>query len=376
MNEPNPHLVFVWDNFGPLHVDRVAATQNLLADRGRVTGVQMHSRSDTYGWDETAEVSSCRVETLFPQTKVKSVSELRIALASISKLLKIKATHVFLCHYDRLGTFLTACALRLLGVKVYVMGCPKFDDRPRTASREFIKQVALLPYQGALVGSSATEKFLRFLGFKYRKIVGGYNTVSVDRICQNASVTQLPFSDRDFIIVARLVEKKNHANIFRAFSRYISTSNDYQRCLHLCGDGPEEHSLRLLSAELGIEDRVVFHGFLQSDETSKIMSNSAALILVSNEEQFGNVVPEALALSLPIILSDVCGARYELLQQSVNGWFVEADNIDAIAWAMRETVACEAKWTMLREGANAMASKGDCARFAEGVERLIGDYRE
>jgi len=316
------------------------------------------------------------VETLFPETKVKSVSELRIALASISKLRTIKATHVFLCHYERLGTFLSACALRLLGIKVYVMGCPKFDDRPRTAGREFLKQAALLPYQGALAGSSQTERFFRFLGFKRRKIVLGYNTVSLERIRRHASPLDLSLSDRDLIVVARLIEKKNHARIIKAFSKYISVSGDGRRNLHLCGDGPEEDDLKLLAVELGIANRVIFHGFLQSDKVSNLMSRSAALILVSTEEQFGNVVPEALALSLPIILSDVCGARYELLRQSVNGWVVEADNVDAISWAMLETVACESRWALLRQGANAMAPKGDSARFAEGVERLIGENVE
>jgi len=102
-----------------------------------------------------------------------------------------------------------------------------------------------------------------------------------------------------------------------------------------------------------------------------ILARAAALVLVSREEQFGNVVPEALALGIPLLLSDACGARYELLRSGVNGYLVEPENVAGIADAMGRIVSSRAAWEQLRENARALAPLGDVSRFAEAVRRLV-----
>jgi hypothetical protein len=56
----------------------------------------------------------------------------------------------FLCHYQDPAIFLLAISLRLLGRRVYTMGCSKFDDYTRKLSRELIKSLMYLPYNGAI----------------------------------------------------------------------------------------------------------------------------------------------------------------------------------------------------------------------------------
>jgi glycosyltransferase involved in cell wall biosynthesis len=183
---------------------------------------------------------------------------------------------------------------------------------------------------------------------------------------------EIPFAERDFLIIARLVEKKNLVVAIEAFAKYLAAHPNSRRQLRICGDGPLEGALRHLTERLGVSHRVVFHGFLQSEEVAKLLVQAVAMLLVSTEEQFGNVVAEALALDVPLILSDVCGARYELLRTGENGFLIEPDNILGLAYYMGVISDDESLWQRLRRGATALAPLGDVARFAKGVEALIG----
>jgi glycosyltransferase involved in cell wall biosynthesis len=231
------------------------------------------------------------------------------------------------------------------------------------------------------VGSDKTREFLAFLGRRGMPMELGYNTVSVDRIrslarrggtsSAEADEAEAAFDARDFVILARLVPKKNLATSLSAYALYRLQNPASGRKLRICGDGPLEGELRAQARALGVEQDVVFHGFLQSEQMAPLLARAAALLLVSREEQFGNVVPEALALGIPLILSDACGARYELLRSGVNGYLVEPDNVAGIADAMWRVVATYDGWQRLREQAHALAHLGDVSRFAEAAQRLV-----
>lgn len=363
-------VAFVWNNFGPLHVDRITAVAARLEAHGRVTAVQYEASNAVYSWKTTSQFAFESV-TLEPLGERPPLRGMALARRLIPALMRIRADVVFLCHYEAWPTFVASIILRLAGRRVFAMGCPKFDDRPRAAWREALKSLAIAPYQGALVGSSETREFFAFLGMRGRPFALGYNTVSNARIRRLAGAVDVTFESRDFIMAARLVPKKNIATALEAFALYRGMNPSDGRRLHICGDGPLEAELRRQASDLGLDDRVVFHGFMQSEQLAPLLARAAALLLVSVEEQFGNVVPEALALGVPVILSDVCGARYELLSSGVNGWLVEANNPQGIAVAMQATVASEADWSRLSQGASERAELGDVARFADGVEALL-----
>lgn len=366
-----PVLAMVWDNYGPLHHDRLKACHEAFYNAD-VVGIEITSSSDTYSWIASAR-DSFRKLTLFRDRNFSETSDFAMAWAAFFSLLRIRATHVFLCHYQRIGTFALAIALRLLGRRVYVMGCPKFDDRPRNARKEFLKQVFLAPYHGALVGSSPTKAYFEFLGFERRRIALGYNSVSIDRLRAGTDQrTPVPtYNDRHFTIVARLVKKKNIGLALEAFSLYRAKNHACDRILRIFGDGPMDVELRGQADLLGITPYVSWEGFQQSEQISQALHSSVALILPSTEEQFGNVVPEALALGVPLLTSDVCGARYDLLRSAVNGFMFESDNPNGLAYYMALLGGDEELWANLHRGALLYAHRGDVAEFVRGIEALV-----
>lgn len=77
--------------------------------------------------------------------------------------------------------------------------------------------------------------------------------------------------------------------------------------LHVLGGGAESSVWRAMSEELGISDRVVWHGMLPRDEAVNAMSQCDVLVHTSLKEATGTVTMEALGLGLPVICHDACG---------------------------------------------------------------------
>jgi len=94
------------------------------------------------------------------------------------------------------------------------------------------------------------------------------------------------------------------------------------------------------------------------------------LILPSTEEQFGQVVPEALAMGLPIIISANCGARDELVRTGVNGFVVESDNAEGMASFMLLLATDEALWRRMCIATARFMPHGDVTEFTNGVAKL------
>ncbi len=362
---PSP-LIFLWDNFGPLHADRCEAVAATGSD---VTGLEVHGRSRTYDWTPETGPGFNKV-TLFPQTHNRGWK----LLHALIKFRRKQGRAVwFLCHYDWPEIFAFAIWLRLRGDKVFTMGCSKFDDISRRSGREWLKTMFFLPYQGAIGSGIRSRDYFRFMGIRKDRVAGEYNTVSQDRIRKlsgaPAAPEGLPHEQRHFTIVARLVPKKNLFMALEAYALYAQNC-EQRRSLHICGNGPLDNDLKARATELGISDHTVFHGFVQTAEIARLFGSTLALILPSIEEQFGNVVPEAQAMGLPIIISDNCGARDLLVRSGVNGFIIEPDNPQGVAFFMKVLSENQSLWRQMCDEANKRAPMGDVAAFATGVKFL------
>ena len=361
-------LVFLWDNFGPYHMDRVEAVCRQL--RCPVIGIELSPKSDTYDWASRPSEGFER-RTIFADAKPRTlVRQVREILASLPNP---RDSCFFLCHYEDPVVFMVAVILRLRGGRVIMMNNSKFDDKRRGVWKEFWKSLFVLPYHGALSSGLRSKAYWQFLGLKPDTVQGEYNTVSLSRIRRQAGVPPAPngpdFPDRHFTSIARLVPKKNLSTLLSAYALYREIVHN-PRPLHLCGSGPEEASLRREAAGLGLSDYVIFRGWLQDYQVSHTLGHTLALLLPSIEEQFGNVVIEAQALGLPVILSDNCGARDLLVRSAVNGFVVEPDNPRGLAYFMSLLCEDETLWRRMCDEASTAAPKGDVQRFVEGVETL------
>jgi glycosyltransferase involved in cell wall biosynthesis len=366
-------LVFVWDNFGPMHVDRCEAVAKHFRSRRYVVGIELVGASATYNWEPTVS-DSFRKVTLFPSGYPRSLQVLRLTWAIVRCCLSFGRAEVFLCNYEKPSIWLCAVALRVLGRRVFVMNNSKFNDKRRRRYRELAKVLALAPYNGAMTSGGLGKSYLRFLGVPESKIAYGYNSMSIARIQRLSGAVPapagVPFSARHFSIVARFVPKKNLALALQAYKQY-SDLVERPRPLHVAGYGPLEADLRDRVAELGLTNDVIFCGALQIDEVSKLLATTLALILPSIEEQFGNVVIEAQAMGVPVVISDACGAWEQFVHSGINGFVSEADNSVGFAYFMSILSEDEMVWKRMCTKALQSATAGDVDRFTRGVQFLL-----
>ncbi len=368
-----PTVALVWGQFGPYHRDRCEALTAHLQGRYRVVGIEIASHSDlSYDWSDVGGDFSR--ETLYPGKSWHQTTRWQRLKALVKALGRHGEGPVFLCHYDQFEIFLTACWLRLKGRKVFGLHDSKFDDRPRSLWRELIKAALYLPYNGALASGARAKDYLRFLGLAPSRVALGYDTLSLDRVRRLAGVPSAPegapFAARQFLVIARFVEKKNLALALAAYDLYRQSAAA-PRSLVMIGSGPLESELQAEVARRNLAG-VRFTGFLQEKAIAEFLGQGLALVLPSTEEQWGLVINEALAMGLPILCSDNVGARDDLVRIGVNGYVVEPDNAKGLAHLMDRIATDEAEWRRLCQGSNALAPRADVARFADAVATLIG----
>jgi glycosyltransferase involved in cell wall biosynthesis len=368
LSSVNRTIAFVWENFGPLHVDRCEAVMR----RGfEVIGIEFVDQSVVYGW--VPPPTKFRKITLFQSQIDKEVREASLFRALAATCLRSGAKQIFFCHYEKPAVFLSALAMRGLGRRVYTMNDSKFDDYPRELWREMLKRQFFRPYHGCLAASNRTQDYIRFLGIRSERIARGYDTISTRRMraqLGEGSSIEVPFDQRHFTIVARLVEKKNLKMALQAYRAYVS-QNAHPRRLVICGSGPLESELKAQVAALSLDPLVTFTGFIQTAEVGRILSSTLALILPSTEEQFGQVILEAIAMGVPVLVSEACGARDELVRTGINGFVFEPDNPEGLAWFMSMLARDQNLWLQMAGATERFVPLCDVEGFADGVERLI-----
>jgi 1,2-diacylglycerol 3-alpha-glucosyltransferase len=127
--------------------------------------------------------------------------------------------------------------------------------------------------------------------------------------------------------VGRLEEEKHVDWVLRALPAALKKA-DFQ--LLVVGIGNLEPELRELARKLGIQDSVVFGGFIPNHQLPGIYRNSHAFVIAGTAETQSIVVLEAMACGLPIIAVRAL-ALPELCQDGVNGFLFEPEAIDQLS---------------------------------------------
>ncbi len=367
-------LVFAWSQFGPYHMDRCEALAQALAGRREIIGLELVTRGEIYDWAPSGAGHAFRKQTLFLGKRSSEVPAWRHFAALLGACLKSRAKYVFLCDFQLPPVFLAALLLRLLGRRVVIMQDSKFDDKQRWLWRELGKAVLYRPYSAAFVGGRRSRSYLEFLGMPAERIVLGYDTVSAQRLVRLADRDPAgdgeAYAARHFTVIARFVPQKNLELALDAYAAYRRLSPDRPRALLLCGAGPLESALRSRVADSGIEG-VHFCGWLDEPAVARMLAQSLALILPSKEEPFGLVVTEAIALGVPVLVSENSGARDLLVRTGVNGYVIEPDNAEGLARFMARLAGDEAEWRRLSANAQLFQPAADTAAFVAGVEYLL-----
>jgi len=176
--------------------------------------------------------------------------------------------------------------------------------------------------------------------------------------------TELP----RFLFLGRIVPQKGLTWLLHALSQV-----SIPVCLDIAGEGYLESELQELSHQLGIRDRVSFHGWVQPDQLKDLIHGARAVIFPSLwPEPAGFVTLEAAAHGRAVIASRV-GAIPEYANQLRNTLLVEPGDIPGLAAAITNLAE---NWSLAKqfgESGRVMLAK----HFApqEHLLRLMQIYR-
>ncbi len=144
-------------------------------------------------------------------------------------------------------------------------------------------------------------------------------------------------SDPVFGFCGRLAEfHKGLDLMFLGFKKYIQNGGPGR--LELIGDGADRAALTQLAKELGIADRVVFHGKKFGREKYDLLHKMDVFLHTSRMEGFPTAVLEAAALKIPTITSEATNMN-DFVRKYQSGFLLKENSPEEIG--LRMTTACD-----------------------------------
>jgi glycosyltransferase involved in cell wall biosynthesis len=158
-----------------------------------------------------------------------------------------------------------------------------------------------------------------------------------------------------FLYIGRIKRYKGVEGAIRALAHARVTRPDL--ALDIAGGGDDRPRLERLVARLGLQEAVMFRGFVSEAEKIELMRRATANLFPSPKEGWGMTIVEAGACGTPSIASDSPGLR-DSVRDGETGFLVPHGDIVALAARMLELAADPALVARLGRSAR---------RFAEGL---------
>lgn len=138
----------------------------------------------------------------------------------------------------------------------------------------------------------------------------------------NYTADLTPRTENRVVFVGRMTGEKQIDVILRAVAR-LDPALDTK--LDLVGGGDQKKSLETLARELGIEDRVVFHGRVDDEQLRSVLTNASVFAIASIAELQSIATLEAMASGLPILAADAMALPH-LVHIGENGFLFQPGN--------------------------------------------------
>lgn len=153
------------------------------------------------------------------------------------------------------------------------------------------------------------------------------------------------------LVLSRIVPTKGIDVLLSSFLTVVDLPAFSNWRLVIAGNGPEDYvsELKGMVRNSGRDQSVVFTGWLDENRKYRVLRSAALLALPSYHENFGLCVMEALACSVPVLVSPHVGLANEIASHGA-GWVVSIDH-ERIVKALTEALGNEE--SLIRKGAAA-----------------------
>ncbi|CAN5502984.1 N/A [soil metagenome] len=146
--------------------------------------------------------------------------------------------------------------------------------------------------------------------------------------------------------------------------------------LDIVGDGPDRPALEARVLELGLRERVSFHGAVKQFELAAFYRRAGALVVPSSEEGLGLVAVEAQLCETPVIAFE-SGGLPDVVQHDRTGYLVQERSAGALAAGIRAVLERGDRGAALGEAGRlhalaTFAPESVARRYAEVYRSVVG----
>jgi glycosyltransferase involved in cell wall biosynthesis len=242
-----------------------------------------------------------------------------LRLAQLFRRERIDVVHT----HDERPLLYGAAAARLARVPRVVH--TRHGQKARNTRRQVVlfRLAASLADRVACVSDDAATLTLRE-GVAPRRVRTVRNGIDLARFAYTG-----PAPDGPVVTVARLSPEKDVATLVRAAAVAVREMLSFR--LEVAGDGVCMPALRQLTAELGLEEHVRFHGEVR--DIPALLGRARLFVLPSVEEGISLTLLEAMARGLPVVATRI-GGNPEVVADGETGLIVPAREPEIMARAM------------------------------------------
>jgi glycosyltransferase involved in cell wall biosynthesis len=261
----------------------------------------------------------------------------RVAVEALAQMLAPLEPEVVHNHMYRAEVVGTKAALHLgeMGCRRPAVISTVHSSRVRCADdRQTLRTLTPL-MDRLIVVSRAIEQKIREEGRFGAPVSLIYNGVDLQRYnhqqpcCTLHDDYRIPETSPIVGVVARLEAEKGHRTLVDAWPLVLAAHPE--AWLLIVGEGSERNALEAQAASLGISGRVVFTG--RREDVPAVTAALDVAVLPSYREAQGLSVLEAMALSRPVVASNVGGIP-EMIDDGVSGLLVPPGDCEALAAAI------------------------------------------
>jgi len=146
-----------------------------------------------------------------------------------------------------------------------------------------------------------------------------------------------PREQNRIVFVGRLTAEKQVEVILKAMTK-LDPALDVS--LDIVGGGDQRKQLEALAHQLGLQDRVTFHGRTTDAELRALLSRASLFVIASIAELQSIATMEAMASVLPIVAADAVALPH-LVHDGENGYLFEPGNVNELAARLTDVLTAD-----------------------------------
>ena len=376
-----------WSSFGGYHIARLnSAFHEMKQYNIVVVGLEISTHKKLLGWKPDYQPTVFPRYVVFPEQTFEEISRFKMWSGVMSTLYKINPSVVAINGYSYYDAWSALMWCKINQRPAILMGDSKIDDAKRTIWKEWIKKQITRQYSAGLCAGKYSKDYLLHLQMKPEKIVKGIDVVDNDYFWIMAekvrgnpgyyrSFPGLELTEPFFLASARLIKDKNIDGLLKAYSKYryqflsLKMGRTPWR-LVILGDGPERNALLQVVKSESIQG-VSFAGFRQYQELPVYLALAGVFVHPTFKDTWGLVVNEAMAVGLPVLVSDRAGCAPDLVREGHNGYLFSPDDSNQLANYMLLMSSQQVDLKSMGEASRTIISEWGPKRFAQSLAQAV-----